>query len=152
MTWGPTQERFISYSQQLKVIRSCSKSSFKKSNFDFSLKCTSGPNHKCLGEPYPTKKTTTRGLSLPWAAHQKQLLFSDGNYQLSIFSNIKFELRICLNNNLKKCHDLGLSFNRANQINMWANLIKDYPVCYKIWWSSINYFKRKCHVQRFFFF
>jgi hypothetical protein len=34
---------------------------------------------------------------------------------------IKFEHRICLNNNLKKCHTLGhlsLSLNGANQINM----------------------------------
>jgi hypothetical protein len=40
---------------------------------------------------------------------------------MSIFSNIKFEHGICLNNNLKKCHDLGhlsFSLNGANQINM----------------------------------
>jgi hypothetical protein len=38
-----------------------------------------------------------------------------------MFSNIKFEHIICLNINLKKCHNLGhLSFglNGANQINM----------------------------------
>jgi hypothetical protein len=37
-------------------------------------------------------------------AHQKQLLFSVG---MSIYSHIKLEHRICLNNNLKKYHDLG---------------------------------------------
>jgi hypothetical protein len=40
---------------------------------------------------------------------------------MSIYSYIKFEHRICLNNNLKKCHDLGysrFSLNGANQINM----------------------------------
>jgi hypothetical protein len=40
---------------------------------------------------------------------------------MSIYSNIKFEHRICLNNTLKKCHDLGhlsFSLNGANQINM----------------------------------
>jgi hypothetical protein len=39
---------------------------------------------------------------------------------MSIYS-IKFEHRICLNNNLKKCHDLrhlSFSLNGANQINM----------------------------------
>jgi hypothetical protein len=37
------------------------------------------------------------------------------------FSYILFEQRICLNNNLKKCHDLGhlsFSLNGANQINI----------------------------------
>jgi hypothetical protein len=34
---------------------------------------------------------------------------------MSIYSHIKLEHRICLNNNLKKCHDLG---HLANQINM----------------------------------
>jgi hypothetical protein len=43
---------------------------------------------------------------------EKKLLFSVGNYPLSIFSKIKFEHRICLKNNLKKCNDLGhLSFS-----------------------------------------
>jgi hypothetical protein len=40
---------------------------------------------------------------------------------MSIYSNVKFEYRIYLNNNLKKCHDLGyssFSLNGANQINM----------------------------------
>jgi hypothetical protein len=40
---------------------------------------------------------------------------------MSIFSNFKFEHRVCLNINLKKCHDLGHSsfgLNGANQINM----------------------------------
>jgi hypothetical protein len=40
---------------------------------------------------------------------------------LSIVSIVKFEHRICFNNNLKKCHDLGhlsFSFNGANQIKM----------------------------------
>jgi hypothetical protein len=39
---------------------------------------------------------------------------------MSIYS-IKYEHRICLNNNLKKCHDprlLSFSLNGANQINM----------------------------------
>jgi hypothetical protein len=48
---------------------------------------------------------------------------------MSIYSNIKFELRICLNNNLKKCHNLGhlsLSLNKANQINM-SKLDKRLP-------------------------
>jgi hypothetical protein len=40
--------------------------------------------------------TLTRGPWWPWFAHQKQLFFSVGNYPLSIFSNIKFEHRICL--------------------------------------------------------
>jgi hypothetical protein len=49
---------------------------------------------------------------------RKQLLFSFG---MPIYSNIKFEHTICLNNNLKKCHDLrqlSFSLNWANQINM----------------------------------
>jgi hypothetical protein len=40
---------------------------------------------------------------------------------MSICFQNKYEHRICLNNNFKKCHDLGhlsLSLNRANQINM----------------------------------
>jgi hypothetical protein len=48
---------------------------------------------------------------------------------MSIYSNIKFEQRIYLNNNLKKCHDLGhlsFSLNRANQINM-SKLDKRLP-------------------------
>jgi hypothetical protein len=48
---------------------------------------------------------------------------------MSIYSYIKFEHRICLNNNLKKCHDLGyssLSLNGANQINM-SKLDKRLP-------------------------
>jgi hypothetical protein len=43
--------------------------------------------------------------------------------------NTKFEHRICLNNNLKKCHDLGysrFSLNGANQINM-SKLDKRLP-------------------------
>jgi hypothetical protein len=61
--------------------------------------------------------------------HQKQLLFSVGNYLLSIFCNIKFEHRICLNNNLKKRHDLGhlsFSLNGAKQIIM-SKLDKRLP-------------------------
>jgi hypothetical protein len=60
---------------------------------------------------------------------QKQLLFSVGNYSLSIFSNSKFEHRISLKNNLKQCHDLGhlgFSLNGVNQINM-SNLDKRQP-------------------------
>jgi hypothetical protein len=38
-----------------------------------------------------TKKKNTRGPWLPWVAHQKQQLFSGGNYPLSISSYIKFE-------------------------------------------------------------
>jgi hypothetical protein len=48
---------------------------------------------------------------------------------MSIYSHIKLEHRICLNNNLKKCHDLGhlsFSFNWANQINM-SKLDKRIP-------------------------
>jgi hypothetical protein len=48
---------------------------------------------------------------------------------MSIFSNFKFEHRLCLNNYLKKCHDLGLlsfSLNGANQINM-SKLDKRLP-------------------------
>jgi hypothetical protein len=48
---------------------------------------------------------------------------------LSIVSNIKFEHRISLNYNLKKCHDLehlSLSLNGANQINM-SKLDKRLP-------------------------
>jgi hypothetical protein len=48
---------------------------------------------------------------------------------MSIYSYIKFQHRICLNNNLRKCHDLGyLSFglNGANQINM-SKLDKRLP-------------------------
>jgi hypothetical protein len=56
----------------------------------------------------------------------EQLLFSVG---MSIFPNIKFKDRICLNNNLKKCHDLGhlsFSLNGAYQINM-SKLDKKQP-------------------------
>jgi hypothetical protein len=38
-----------------------------------------------------------------------------------VLEHIKLEHRICLNNNLKKCHDLGhlsFSLNWANQNNM----------------------------------
>jgi hypothetical protein len=55
--------------------------------------------------------------------------FHVGNYPLSIFSNIKFEQRISLNNNLKKCHGLEhLSFSLigANQIHM-SKLDKRLP-------------------------
>jgi hypothetical protein len=46
-----------------------------------------------------------------------------------MFSNIKFEHRKCLNNNLKKCHDQGhlyFSLNGANHINM-SKLDKRVP-------------------------
>jgi hypothetical protein len=46
---------------------------------------------------------------------------------LPIFSKIKFEHRISLNNNLKKCNDLehlSFSLNGANQINM--SKLEDY--------------------------
>jgi hypothetical protein len=48
---------------------------------------------------------------------------------MSIFSNIKFEQGICLNNNLKKCNDLGhlsLSLNGDYQIDM-SKLDKSLP-------------------------
>jgi hypothetical protein len=48
---------------------------------------------------------------------------------MSIYSHIKLEHRICLNNYLKKCHDLGhlsFSLNGANQINM-SKLDKRLP-------------------------
>jgi hypothetical protein len=48
---------------------------------------------------------------------------------MSIYSYIKFEHRICLNNNLKKCHDLGylsFSLNGTIQINM-SKLDKRLP-------------------------
>jgi hypothetical protein len=48
---------------------------------------------------------------------------------MSIYSHIKLEHRICSNNNLKKCHDLGhlsFSLDRANQINM-SKLDKRLP-------------------------
>jgi hypothetical protein len=54
------------------------------------------------------------------------MLFSVG---MSIYSHIKLEHRICLNNNLKKCHDLGhlsFSLNGAYQINM-SKLDKRLP-------------------------
>jgi hypothetical protein len=57
---------------------------------------------------------------------------------MSIYSNIKFEHRICLNNNLKKCH-LSFSLNRANQINM-SKLDKRLPKNATI---PINYFSSK---------
>jgi hypothetical protein len=72
-------------------------------------------------------KYQTRGPWWPWVAHQKQLLFSVG---MSIYSHIKLEHRIRLNNNLKKCHDLGhlrFSLNGASQINM-SKMIKDYLI------------------------
>jgi hypothetical protein len=48
---------------------------------------------------------------------------------MSIYSHIKLEHRICLNNNLRKCHDLGhlsFSLNGASQINM-SKLDKRLP-------------------------
>jgi hypothetical protein len=74
---------------------------------------------------------------------------------LSIFSNIKFEHRICLNNNLKKCHDLGqilsFSLNGANQINMSA-LDKRLPKNATNFGDHLSIISVGYDVQRFFYF
>jgi hypothetical protein len=47
------------------------------------------------------------------------LFYKETVYPLSIFSNIKFEHRISLNYNVKKCHDLGhLSFSVNRPIKL----------------------------------
>jgi hypothetical protein len=87
-------------------------------------------------------------------AHQKKLLFSVGNYPLSIFSTIKFEHSICLNNNLKKCNDLGhlsFSLNEANKINM-SKLDKRLPKNATKFGDNLSIISIGNDVQRFFYF
>jgi hypothetical protein len=74
---------------------------------------------------------------------------------MSIFSNIKFEQRICcLNNNLKKCHylwHLSLSLNGANKINM-SKLDKRLPKNATKFSDHLSIISVGHAVQRFFLF
>jgi hypothetical protein len=73
---------------------------------------------------------------------------------MSIYSNIKFEHRICFNNNLKKCNDLGylsLSLNRANQNNM-SKLDKRLPKNATKFGDHLSIISVGNDVQKFFLF
>jgi hypothetical protein len=73
---------------------------------------------------------------------------------MSIYSNIKFEHRICLNNNFKKCHTLGhlsFSLNRANQSNM-SKLDKRLPKNATKFGDHLSIISVGNDVRRFFLF
>jgi hypothetical protein len=73
---------------------------------------------------------------------------------MSIYSNIKFEHRICLNNYLKKCHDLGhlsFSLNGAYQINM-SKLGKRLPKNATKFGDYLSIISVGNYVRRFFLF
>jgi hypothetical protein len=73
---------------------------------------------------------------------------------MSIYSDIKFELRICVNNNLKKCHDLGhlsYSLNGANHIKM-SKLDKRQPKDATKFGDHLSIISVGNDVRRFFLF
>jgi hypothetical protein len=73
---------------------------------------------------------------------------------MSIYSNIKFEHRICLNHNLKKYHDLGylsFSLNGANQISI-SKLDKRLPRNGTTFGDHLSIISAGNDIRRFFLF